>query len=310
MQNKNQNKHMPVLLEQVIAFLKPEVGDSYFDGTAGYGGHARRVVEAVGPTSKLVFVDQDTEAIAALSAEFSGRATIVHSDYTSAARACVEAGEYFRLVCLDLGVSSPQFDNYDRGFSFRGTARLDMRMDRTQELSAYEVVNSYRESELVRIISQYGEERRARAVARAIVAARPLETTKQLADTIRGVVRYAGDIDPATRTFQAIRIEVNDELDRLAEALPLLVDMLEPGGRLAIISFHSLEDRLVKTYFEQESRDCICPPKQPVCTCTHQARLSKLTKKPTLGKDYDASNPRARSAVLRAVVKLTPKPKE
>ncbi len=310
MQNKNQNKHTPVLLEQVITMLHPHHGDSYFDGTAGYGGHARQIVEYVGPSSHVVFVDQDTEAIAALAAEFSERAEIVHSDFTSAARTRVEAGEYFRLALLDLGVSSPQFDNYDRGFSFRGTARLDMRMDTTQDLDAYQVVNTYREAELARIIAEFGEERRAKAIARAVVAARPVETTKQLADIVRSVVRYSGDIDPATRTFQALRIEVNHELERLAEALPLFLDLLEPGGRLAIISFHSLEDRLVKTYFEQESRDCICPPKQPVCTCTHQAQVAKITKKPILGKDFDASNPRARSAVLRGVVKLTPKQKE
>ena len=181
-----------------------------------------------------------------------------------------------------------------------------MRMDQTQEETAADVVNKTREDELANIIYRYGEERKSRRVAKAIVENRPFETTKQLAEVVAKAVGYGGDIHPATRTFQAIRIYLNQELDQLERALPSIVEILNPGGRLAVISFHSLEDRIVKEFFNMESRDCICPPEQPVCNCNHKATLKRITKKPISGQE-DAFNPRARSAKLRAAVKLNKK---
>lgn len=208
------------------------------------------------------------------------------------------------MILLDLGVSSPQIDTAERGFSFRATAPLDMRMDQSESLTAADVVNAYPERELERVIRTYGEEPRARAVARAIVANRPFTTTTELAKVVRKAAVATKDIDAATRTFQGLRIEVNSELSGLEKALPLLVRLLSPGGRLAIISFHSLEDRIVKQFIDQESRDCICPPKQPICTCDHIASLRKITAKPIVADSSEiAFNPRARSAKLRAAEK-------
>ena len=208
------------------------------------------------------------------------------------------------MILLDLGVSSPQIDNPERGFSFKSDAPLDMRMDQSQSYTAAEVVNRMPEAKLASIIRTYGEEPKARAVAKAIVSGRPFATTTELARVVRRFA-LAGDIDAATRTFQAIRIEVNGELDQLRETLPLLTKLLSYGGRFAIISFHSLEDRIVKQFIDQESRDCICPPKQPVCTCDHVASLRKITTKPIVGDSTEiAINPRARSAKLRAAEKI------
>ena len=310
MKNKNQNQHLPVLVADVVSLLHPMTGEAYLDGTAGYGGHAGAIMEHLGPEARVVLVDQDTEAIEALQHSFGSRVELRHQNFLAAAEELVAAGTTFDLILLDLGVASPQFDNLERGFSFRGSARLDMRMNQEQDLDAWEVVNSWKEADLARVIAAYGEERRARAVAAAIIKSRPIETTADLAKVVRSVVRQSGDIDAATRTFQGLRIAVNDELNSLEQALPLMNDLLNPGGRIAIISFHSLEDRIVKTYFERESRDCICPPKQPICTCNHLATLAKLTKRPVLGRNNDDSNPRARSATLRVAVKLKPKPKE
>jgi 16S rRNA (cytosine1402-N4)-methyltransferase len=208
-------------------------------------------------------------------------------------------------VLLYLGVSSPQFDNLDRGFSFRTQAALDMRMDQSQPLTAEEVVNRWSVQELERILRAYGEEPKARAVAKAIAAARPLVTTGDLAKVVRRVAFHTNDIDPATRSFQAIRIAVNDELGQLEQALPILVRLLAPGGRIGVISFHSLEDRIVKQFFDRETRDCICPPKQPICTCGHTASLVKITRSPVIADANEiAFNPRARSAKLRAAEKI------
>jgi 16S rRNA (cytosine1402-N4)-methyltransferase len=216
----------------------------------------------------------------------------------------LEEGQLVDLILLDLGVSSPQIDNADRGFSFKADAPLDMRMDQSQPYTAADLVNTLPERELERIIRTYGEEPKARAVAKAIAANRPFRTTGELAKVVRKVA-LKGDIDAATRTFQALRIEVNGELDQITEALPKLTKLLSLGGRIAIISFHSLEDRIVKQFFDLESRDCICPPKQPVCTCGHVASLKKITAKPILGDSTEiAINPRARSAKLRAAEKI------
>lgn len=296
--------HQPVLLDQVLDTLSPKPGEAYLDGTAGYGGHAAAVIERIGPSGEVILVDRDSRAVQALGARFGDRAEIIHASLLEAAERLVDEGMQVDMILLDLGVSSPQLDNAERGFSFRFEAPLDMRMDQSQGMTAADVVNKYSERELERILREYGEEPKARAVARVIVAGRPFHTTTELARAVRRVALQSKDIDAATRTFQAIRIEVNQELTGLAKALPLLVHLLSPYGRLAIISFHSLEDRIVKQFFDQESRDCICPPKQPICTCGHVATLRKLSTKPIVGDSSEiAFNPRARSAKLRAAEK-------
>jgi 16S rRNA (cytosine1402-N4)-methyltransferase len=296
--------HQPVLLRQVLEVLSPQAGEAYLDGTAGYGGHAAAVADLIGPGARMILVDRDINAIRHLSERFGDQAETIHANYLEAAHRLQADGTLVDLILLDLGVSSPQLDNGERGFSFKADAPLDMRMDQSQALTAATVVNTYRVEELARIIRDYGEEPKARAVARTIVEQRPYATTAQLARVVRRVAVQSKDIDAATRTFQAIRIEVNEELRQLEEALPILEQLLRPGGRLAVISFHSLEDRIVKQFFDRQSRDCICPPKQPVCTCGHTASLRKITAKPLTGTaDEIAINPRARSAKLRAAEK-------
>lgn len=299
--------HQPVLLDQVARLLDPKPGQSFFDGTAGFGGHAAKIIAALGDNGRVVLVDRDASAIKALRERFGDRAEIIRANYLEAAKSLAADGSLFNLILLDLGVSSPQLDQSDRGFSFARDGQLDMRMDQSQGLTAAEVVNTYTEAQLTKLISEYGEERRAKTVAKAIIGARPIRTTTELAAVVRRVVRKSGDIDPATRTFQAIRIEVNNELESLQLALPVMAGLLVPGGRLAVISFHSLEDRIVKNFFATCARDCICPPKQPVCTCSHVASFKILTPKPIPGAKYDELNPRARSAKLRAAEKLKQK---
>jgi 16S rRNA (cytosine1402-N4)-methyltransferase len=297
-------QHQPVLLDQVVRVLAPKIGETYLDGTAGYGGHAAAISERTGDSGQVILVDRDANATRYLSERFGGHAEIIHADFLEGAERLLEEGRLVDMILLDLGVSSPQLDNAGRGFSFRADAALDMRMDQSQSYTAAEVVNRMREADLERILRAYGEEPKARAVAKAIVAARPLSTTSELAKAVRPVA-LRGDIDAATRTFQAIRIEVNGELTQLQQALPILTKLLSFGGRFAIISFHSLEDRIVKQFFDLESRDCICPPKQPVCTCDHVASLRKITTKPIVADSTEiAINPRARSAKLRAVEKI------
>ena len=293
------------MLPEVLEVLDPRPGQSYFDGTAGYGGHAAAILDRIGPEGRAILVDRDADAVSHLSDRFDGSVEIRHQSYLEAAEELLSDGTLVDLILLDLGVSSPQLDQPERGFSFKGEAELDMRMDRSQSLTAAEVVNRYPEGKLADLIYQYGEERKSRQVARAIVAARPIHDTAQLAKIVRRAVNEKPPyrIDPATRTFQAIRIEVNQELTQLSGALPKLAELLTPGGRIAIISFHSLEDRLVKQFFAMSSKDCICPPNQPVCTCRHKASLKILTKRPIAGTE-DAFNPRARSAKLRAAEKI------
>jgi 16S rRNA (cytosine1402-N4)-methyltransferase len=297
--------HQPVLQDQVVQVLAPRKGESYLDCTAGYGGHAALITESIGPEGRAILVDWDARAIQALRERFGDQVEVMHESYLGAAERLREDGTLVDMILLDLGVSSPQIDNAERGFSFKADAPLDMRMDQSQSLTAAEVVNQTQVRELERIIREYGEEPKARAVAKAIVANRPFATTGELARVVRRAALREVDIDSATRTFQAIRIEVNAELQQLEEALPVLAKLLVPGGRLAVISFHSLEDRIVKQFFDQESRDCICPPKQPICTCGHVASLRKLTPKPITADSTEiAINPRARSAKLRAAEKI------
>jgi 16S rRNA (cytosine1402-N4)-methyltransferase len=287
--------HVPVLLEATLELLNLQPGESYLDLTAGYGGHARAILARTGNEKSATLVDRDDFAQAQL-AEFGEKGVrLLHTDFVSAARQLIEEGKQFDIVLCDLGVSSPQLDQSERGFSFRGNGPLDMRMDRRQSLTAAELVNTASSDELARIIREYGEELpgTSKRIAKAIVDARPFETTGELANLIKQTIRSRrSKIHPATRIFQALRIAVNDELKQIADVLPLLPKLLKPGGRVAVISFHSLEDRLTKRYFaEQEASG-------------FEAELHVLTKKPLDGATYDVHNPRARSAKLRAAVKI------
>lgn len=294
--------HQPVLLDQVLEVLNPKKGEAYLDCTAGFGGHAAPILDAIGTSGRAVLVDRDPAAIKHLREVFSSQVELIHNNFADAAKELVEDGSLFNMILLDLGVSSPQLENPARGFSFNLDGPLDMRMDSSGAISAATLVNTYSQAQLEQVIRDYGEERHAKRVAAAIVSGRPYATTKELAKAVRSATSAKG-IDSATRTFQALRIEVNEELVSLKEALPALTKLLTPNGRLAVISFHSLEDRIVKKFFEQESRDCICPPKQPVCTCSHVASLRLIIKKAIAGNIHD-SNPRARSAKLRAAAKI------
>lgn len=286
------NSHVPVLLEAVIRVLAPNQGDSYLDLTAGYGGHASKIIENTGSSTNVTLVDRDKNAIDALSSLKERGARIIHQDFASAAVNLVNETQQFDMILLDLGVSSPHLDNAKRGFSFQTEALLDMRMDNRQELTAQTLVNEYSEAELVKILKEYGEEPKAKKIAQAIIAARPISSTLQLADIVEKNYGRRGKIHPATRTFQALRIAVNDELGQLEKTLPLLPKLLKPGGRMAIISFHSLEDRLVKRFMVTEAQN------------GYEATLKILTKKPISGATDDALNRRARSAKLRAAIKI------
>ncbi|TAH31809.1 16S rRNA (cytosine(1402)-N(4))-methyltransferase RsmH [Candidatus Saccharibacteria bacterium] len=286
--------HIPVLLDDVIRLLAPKKGESYLDLTAGYGGHAREILARTNSPEQATLVDRDPMAIEALEPLAAQGARTIHQDFARAAAELVEAGELYDMVLIDLGVSSPQLDISERGFSFQ-PGPLDMRMDQVQARSAASILNRSSERELIDILMRYGEERpsRARAIARAIRDARPLETTDQLADVVLSTHHGKWQkIHPATRTFQAIRIAVNDELGQIEQTLPHITHLLRPGGRVAIISFHSLEDRLVKNYFNEQDRS------------GYEAELRLLTKKAIRGSDSDVHNPRARSAILRAAAKL------
>lgn len=299
--------HQPVLLDSVVAALQPSVGQAYLDGTAGFGGHAAAMLDGIGETGRAVLVDRDERAQAALRERFAQdrRVELRRASFAEAAAQLVEEGATFNTILLDLGVSSPQFDEGERGFSFRAEAPLDMRMDQTQDVTAADIVNRWSASQLEHILSAYGEEFKARTVAQAIVDNRPFTTTTELAAVVRRAAYHTKDIDPATKTFQALRIAVNRELEQLAEALPLMVELLVPGGRMAVISFHSLEDRIVKRFFEEEEKACICPPKQPICTCGHVPALVKITKRPVTADASElAINPRSRSAKLRVAEKI------
>ncbi len=310
MENSNQPPHIPVLRDTVLEYLNPQPGALFIDGTLGAGGHAAAILDATGPDGRLLGFDRDAAALdiaRANLARFGDRAQTVHASYAGMGRIAPEMG--FGAVdgiLLDLGYSSMQVDDPARGFGFREEGPLDMRFDQRESRTAAELVNTWGEYELSEIIREYGEERYAKKIARVIVGARPLESTKQLADLIAGVMprpKYRPGktpIHPATRTFQALRIAVNDELETLRDVLPQAVELLKPGGRLAVISFHSLEDRIVKQFIRYEATECICPPEQPVCTCDKEVRLKIITRKPVGATDEEiAQNPRSRSARLR-----------
>ncbi len=286
--------HIPVLLDDVIRLLAPKKDESYLDLTAGYGGHAREILARTDAPEHATLVDRDPMAIEALAPLKAEGAQLIHTDFAHAAAQLDEAGEHYDMVLVDLGVSSPQLDIPGRGFSFQ-EGPLDMRMDQVQRLSADTIVNHYSERELIDILVNFGEERfsNARAIARAIRNARPINSTDQLAEVVLSTHRGKWQrVHPATRTFQAIRIAVNDELGQVEQMLSHITQLLNPGGRIAIISFHSLEDRLIKNYFNEQAR------------AGYEAELRLLTKKGIRGSDSDVHNPRARSATLRAAVKI------
>lgn len=286
--------HVPVLLDSVIRLLDPQPGDHYLDLTAGYGGHARPILEKTESYSSSALVDRDLFAVGHLQDLVRQGCTMLEMDFVSAARQLIDEGRKFDIILADLGVSSPQLDRQDRGFSFRLDGPLDMRMDQRGERTAADIVNDYEHKQLVDIIVRYGEEPKSRAskIASSIVDNRPVSSTGQLADIIKSVVGRTGSKHhPATRTFQALRIEVNQELRLVEELLSLLPRLLNPGGRVAIISFHSLEDRLVKQFFKGQAE------------AGYEAVLQLLTKKPIDGSIEDVHNPRSRSAKLRAAFK-------
>jgi 16S rRNA (cytosine1402-N4)-methyltransferase len=295
MKNTPQQLHLPVLLSETLEVLAPKAAESYRDLTAGYGGHAREVLARTGAPEKAVLVDRDKNAIRELKNQCGlANAELVQKDFLTAVRNLHASGSKFDLILMDLGVSSAQLDEAVRGFSFRHDAALDMRMDESQKRTAADVVNKTPEKELARILVRYGEEgvKTARKIAHQICLNRPVTSTGQLAKIVAEVSPRRGKTHPATRTFQAIRIETNDELGQLQAALPLAVELLNPGGRLAVISFHSLEDRIVKEYFKEEN------------DAGYEAKIHLVNKKPIVaGKNELVYNPRARSAKLRAVAK-------
>ncbi len=286
-------KHTPVLLAEILSSVNPTNGERYLDLTAGYGGHAAAILQLTDNYKQSVLVDRDSQAIIELKRKFeSSGVEIIHQDYLSASRRLLADKRQFEIIVADLGVSSPHLNEVSRGFSFSEDGPLDMRMDQGQEMTAWHIVNQSSEAELADILWRFGEEPKARQIARMIVKNRPLTNTNQLAEIASRAWRTHSRTHPATRTFQAIRIAVNNELDQLSEALPYWLKLLSPGGRLAVISFHSLEDRVVKQFFANESGD------------RYDAALSLLAKHPVIPEPQElALNPRARSAKLRVAVK-------
>jgi 16S rRNA (cytosine1402-N4)-methyltransferase len=308
--------HVPVLAGELIDIVDPQPGETVVDCTFGAGGHARLIAERIGPTGTLVCIDRDPAAelrFEEFAAEVACETRFLQMDFAEGLRLLRDEGFRADLAYLDLGVSSMQIDAWERGFSYSYDAPLDMRMDPNQDLDAREVVNEWDERRLASAFRSYGEERFARQIAREIVRRRrkaPFETTSELVAAIRAAIpaavqREFGRGHPAKRVFQAIRIVVNDELGELDEALPLAWDVLRPGGRLGVISFHSLEDRRSKRFLADRARGCICPPDLPVCVCGRTPEAEILTSRavvPTPGEV--AQNPRAKSAKLRVARKL------
>jgi 16S rRNA (cytosine1402-N4)-methyltransferase len=290
--HQERNEHIPVLLEPVLQYLGPKSGESYLDLTAGYGGHADAILERTEAPEQATLVDRDSNAIASLKRFAVAGAALIQQDFLSATQHIVASGKRFDIILADLGVSSPHLDNASRGFAFSTDGPLDMRMDQSQELSAATMVNTYKADDLARIIKQYGEEPRARTIAQAIVTGRPFTTTQELAEVVRSVMPKGSKTHPATKTFQALRIAVNDELELLRASLPLWMELLNKGGRLGVISFHSLEDRIVKQALAEQAGE------------RYDAELVLLTKRPITADEQElVFNPRSRSAKLRVAVK-------
>ncbi|MGB1250365.1 MAG: 16S rRNA (cytosine(1402)-N(4))-methyltransferase RsmH [Candidatus Promineifilaceae bacterium] len=325
--------HVTVLYKEVLHWLQPKSGGLYIDGTLGYGGHTSGILTASAPDGRILAFDRDADAIQAAQARLGGlpdeeisfgtsneqrsfkgdllaRVTFAHTSFAEMRR--VAPSEGFPLVdgvVLDLGLSSMQLDSRNRGFAFRYDAPLDMRFDQRQSLTAATLINNTTENELLEIFESYGEVRRGRRMVRVVMENRPILTTKQLADLIARATpakeRRKRKTHPATQVFQALRIAVNDELDALAQGLSAALNLLKPGGRVAVISFHSLEDRYVKRLFRELATECICPPRQPICTCDHKATIRLPHRKAIQPSTEELEfNPRSRSAKLRIAEKI------
>jgi 16S rRNA (cytosine1402-N4)-methyltransferase len=302
--------HEPVMIPEIMKALNVQPGGRYIDGTLGEGGHSREILRAADPGGQVLGLDADAEAITVATerlAEYGESFRAVNVNFRDV-RATALQYEFVPVhgVLFDLGVSSLQLDRESRGFSFRRADPLDMRFSFDQQITAADIVNRYAESELADIIFHLGEDRAARRIARAIVRSRPILTSLELAEVIEKVNPRRGKrTHPATQTFQAIRIAVNDELSALETALEQAVSLLGQGGRMAVISYHSLEDRIVKNFVRKQASDCICPPGTPVCRCDHLATLKVITRRPLIPTDAEtASNPRARSAKLRVAERI------
>lgn len=315
-------EHIPVLLNEVIDALDVRPGLTYIDATAGAGGHLARIAELTEGKSKLFAFDRDAGSLERLTERFGDKVTMIHSNFRYLKESLAQYGvnTIDGGILADLGVSSMQIDQGERGFSFQKEGPLDMRMDRSEAVSAYNIVNQWPEGALADIIYKYGEERHSRKIANRIVANRPIESTLALADIVARCIPRAADkknykksfgsagggyIHPATRTFQAIRMAVNEELESLEDFLRESLTILKPGARLVVITFHSLEDRIVKQFFKMAAASCICPPRAPVCTCKKECEVLIITRKPvTASEDELLANTRSRSAKLRAAQKL------
>lgn len=307
-------KHIPVLLNEVVEGLDIKKNGIYIDCTIGGGGHSSEIVKRLSPEGHLYGFDRDEEAISTCQERFKDNknVTLIHANYKDAPTILQERGiKSFDGLLIDLGVSSYQIDTAGRGFSFLHEGRLDMRMDKKQDLDAYEVLNHYPKERLLDILYKYGEESNAKKIVENIIKHRekaPIETTLQLKEIIeesfpKKVIYGKGGV--SKKTFQAIRIEVNGELDGLDEVLKKFIKMLKNGGRMAVITFHSLEDRIVKNVFKEESTDCLCPPKIPVCICGHKRSIKLINKKPIIASDEEVrENSRSSSAKLRIIEKL------
>jgi 16S rRNA (cytosine1402-N4)-methyltransferase len=309
--------HVPVLLNEALHYLDVQEGGTYIDCTTGLGGHSAAIAARMGESGRLLCLDQDGEALEfarAKLAPFGRRVSFVHANFRELAEVAAQEGfQEADGILMDLGISSFQIGEARRGFAFAVEGPLDMRMDPTSGgVTAEEIVNTWDETSLANLFYQLGEERQSRRIARAIVVARPLRTTWELARSVEQAVggsRRQTHIHPATKVFLALRLRVNGELDTLITALPLAYSLLgsgnSHGGRLVVISFHSLEDRIVKQFFRRESTDCICPPGMPECRCGHTASLRELSRKAVLPTEAEvAANPRSRSAVLRAAERI------
>lgn len=307
--------HQPVLAAEVVEAIRPQAGGVYIDGTLGGGGHAALLLAASSPDGILLGIDRDREALAAAGerlSEYGSRFRALQGNYAAMAQLAAEAGlSAADGILLDIGVSSYQLDQPARGFSYMQDAPLDMRMDQSEGATAAALLNTLSEQELTHILYTYGEERWAARIAKFIVAARdkrPFATSGQLVEVIKQAVPAGArdkDQHPAKRSFQALRVMVNRELEALEQGIDTAIGLLKPGGRLAVISFHSLEDRIVKEKFRYHASDCVCPPGLPVCVCGHRREIRLLNRKPvTAGPAEVAANPRSRSALLRAAVKL------
>ena len=310
--------HVPVLLDEALELLDLQPGKLYVDATAGAGGHLLRIEQKLsssgGQHPSLIGIDRDEQSLRTLATKVGASVSLIHANYEDIRSALSQYGinTISGGIIADLGVSSMQLDDPDRGFSFLRDGPLDMRMDSSQRVTAAQLINNLSEFDLAEIIFRYGEERHSRLIARNIVRARPLQTTLELAEIVRrslprpktkGTARDTSH--PATRTFQAIRIAVNTELASLEKFLKEAIDLLEPGAKIVVITFHSLEDRLVKQIFKRASIECVCPPRQPVCTCNHKRELLIITRKPVVAEEKEVlANIRSRSAKLRAGEKL------